>query len=112
MKKNYEELGIDFSQTNYSLYIVYDKTTGRDISGIITAANDLVAVGSFVQFLKDQKDKIQPYSEYVLRTVGLFDTLKLQLVDCIFEDILSSKEDVDKYYDGLINYYNKVNAEE
>ena len=111
MKKNYEELGIEFQQTQYNLYVVYDKTTSRDISGIMTASNDLVAVGSFVEFLEKEKDKIKPYSEYVLRAVGTFDCFNLKLTDGTPEDILSSKEDVKEYYDGLLNFYDKTHQE-
>ena len=111
MKESYEKLSLDFVQTMYGLYVVYDKTTGRDVSGVITAANDLVAVGSFVKFLEAQKEKMEPYSEFVLRVVGMFDTISLKITNGEVADILSSKEDVNEYYDGLINYYNKINEE-
>ena len=79
MKQDFENLYLDFSNTGYSLYVVYDKTTGKDISGIIPAANDLVAVGSFVEFIEKQKDKIQPYSEYVLKLIGHYNVLDISI---------------------------------
>lgn len=112
MKAKYEDLDIEFSNVDYNLYIVFDNTTNADVSGIIPGANDLVAIGSFVEFMDSQKDKIKPYSEYILRFIGRYDSMNHKLNNGETIDIISSKENVKEYYDGLINYYNKFHEEE
>lgn len=111
MKLDFEKLDVEFSDDFYGLYVVYDNTTKVDISGVITAPNDLVAVGSFVDFVKNQKDKMKPYSEYILRRVGMFKRDVLNICDYEHFDILSSRENYEEYYDSLCNYYNKLHEE-
>ena len=63
---------MDKSET-IQLYVVVDRISKKAFTGVIPAANDLVAVFGFIKWLKSQDDGIDPRS-YALRHIGTFTT--------------------------------------
>lgn len=63
---------MDKSET-IELYVVVDRISKKAFTGIIPAANDLVAVFGFIKWLKSQEDGIDPRS-YTLKHIGSFNT--------------------------------------
>lgn len=98
MKKPIEELDTDFDNRTLGLYVVVDNTTNVEISGVFTLMNDAAAVGGFVQFMAENKDKKKPFSKYVLKSVGLYDILEHKIITGESYDIISDDEDYEEYF--------------
>lgn len=107
MKKPIEELDLDFDNEHVGLYVVYDTTTNIEVSGVFTLSNDAAAVGGFVTFMNEQKEKKKPFSKYVLKTVGFYSVVEHKILTGEEYEIISDDEDYEAYFEQICNILKK-----
>lgn len=111
MKKPIEELDLDFSMDMSGIYVVVDSTTNIEILSPTVIQNDAAAVGAFVKFMEEQKEKKAPFSRYVLKSVALYSVIDHRIVTGESYDIISDDEDYEEYFKTICDtVYNKEEA--
>lgn len=106
MKKPIEELDLDFDNTMSGLYVVYDITSNMDVSDVIMARNDAMAIEAFKKFVSDVKDK-NKYSKFAIRNVGTYSHMSHRIIDSGEYDIINDNEDIEEYSQQIYEYINK-----
>lgn len=107
MKKPVNELDLDFDNVISDLYVVYDTTTNLDVSDVVTARNDALAVEAFKKFLEDSQQRKNKFSHFVIRNIGMYSHKEHRLTCGAEYDILSDDEDIEAYSQEIYDFLNK-----
>lgn len=100
---------LDFENDNVcGLYIVYDKVSKTQVSRIIEAKNDYVAILGFEKMVKDQEEKEHDISIYELYCLGdiNYETKRLYESDDEDKFICNSKFDFEKFFEEVKQFIN------
>ncbi len=106
MKKPINELDLDFDNTCSGLYVVYDITSNVDVSDVVMARNDAMAVEAFKKFVSDMKDK-NKFSKFAIRNIGTYSHMSHRIIDGAEYDIVNDFEDLEGYSQEIYDYINK-----
>lgn len=94
------------------MYIVYDDVSKVELTDVLTAKNDVVAVQAFMSMLEKQKEKFNDYSIIRLVRIGTYDTDTHEICNNHKIEICSSNEDVEDLYKKLCERCKALNTEE
>ena len=103
---------LDFEHdTLCSLYIIYDKVSKTQVSRIIEAKNDYVAILGFEKLLKDKEEKEHDISIYELYCLGDINYESKRIFESEDEDkfICNSNFDFEKFFEEVKLF---INAQE
>lgn len=100
-----------FNETR-CMYVVYDDVSKHELTDIITANNDVVAVKAFMDMMESQKAKFNDYSIIRMVRIGVYDTDTHEICNNHKIEICSSNEDVVQLYKNLCERCKALNTEE
>lgn len=103
---------LDFEHNEIcGLYIIYDKVSKTQVSRIIEAKNDYVAILGFMKMVKDQEEKEHDISIYELYCLGDINYESKRIFESEEEDkfICNSRFDFEKFFDEAKAF---INAQE
>lgn len=94
---------VSFDKRYIYLYVVIDKLSGARMSQIIPAANDLIAIAGFKDFLNQQKDK-NDINVYELKYIGILDDEEVKICDGNAHIVFDSRDNIDEFIEQCTNY--------
>lgn len=101
---------VSFDKQFVYLYVVVDKLSSARISQIIPAANDLIAIAGFKQFLESRKNE-NDINVYELKYIGILDDDKVEICECDSHVVFDSRDDIDGFMNECKNYLLTVEEE-
>ena len=101
-----------FDQDVRCMYVIHDEVSKCEMTDVLTASNDVVAVKAFLDMLEKQHEKFNDFSVIRLVRIGAYSTKEHEITNNHAMNICTSEDDVNEFYKQLCERAKAMNTEE